>query len=122
MAAHQSSRFGLVSALTALALCGSAGCYHYSFDQTRTVPDQDLITFTERRPTYLNGFVGTGVVETTRYCEDPVRTELRVTAVDVLLSVATLLIYTPHTLYVTCLRAASAASATAFAPERVAQP
>jgi hypothetical protein len=36
------------------------------------------------------------------YCDQPVRTELRVTAVDVLLSLVTVLIYTPHTLYVTC--------------------
>ena len=33
---------------------------------------------------------------------DPVRTERRNYGVDVLLSVGTLLIYTPHTLYVTC--------------------
>jgi hypothetical protein len=30
------------------------------------------------------------------------RTELRVTATDVAIGIATLLIYVPHTLYVTC--------------------
>lgn len=42
------------------------------------------------------------VVDTTKYCTQPVRTQLKVTATDVLISVATLLIYTPHTPYVTC--------------------
>jgi len=55
-----------------------------------------------RKPTWLNGFVGTGRVVTAKYCEDPVRTELQVRATDVLISIATLLIYIPHTLYVTC--------------------
>lgn len=82
-----------------------AGCYHFSFEQSRPGPaaaEQPVVTHEIRAPTYLNGFVGTGEVDTSRYCEEPIRTELRVTATDVLLSIATLLIYTPHTLYVTC--------------------
>jgi hypothetical protein len=79
----------------------SVGCYHFSFEQ-RPVPAVPLVTYKDRVPTYINGFFGTGTVETRRYCEHPVRTELRVTAVDVLVSMATLLIYTPHTLYTTC--------------------
>lgn len=45
-------------------------------------------------------------MDATRYCEQPVRTELEVTLTDVLLSVVTLLIYTPHTLRVTCAQPA----------------
>jgi hypothetical protein len=80
----------------------SSGCYHYSFEQASTAPGRALVTYQARRPTYLNGLIGTGRVDTSRYCADPVRTELRVTTIDVLVSIATLLIYTPHTLYVTC--------------------
>ncbi len=87
----------------AIALSG-AGCYHYQFQQAPPVPPgARLVTHVERRPTYLNGFIGTGKIDTSRFCAEPVRTELRVTATDVLLSVATLLIYTPHTLSVTCI-------------------
>jgi hypothetical protein len=78
------------------------GCYHFAFEQRAAPPQAELVTFVERRPTYLNGFLGTGTIETSRYCRHPVSTELRVTAADVLLSAATLLIYTPHTLSVTC--------------------
>jgi hypothetical protein len=98
----------------ALILCTSllaVGCYHFSFEQNGARPEAPAkpeVTYKIRVPTYVNGFVGTGRVDTSRYCEEPVRTELRVTATDVLLSVATLLIYTPHTLYVTCERGAPA--------------
>ncbi|HEU4409912.1 MAG TPA: hypothetical protein VFS43_31955 [Polyangiaceae bacterium] len=94
----------LAPALVALAsaLLFSSGCYHYSFEHQAAAPSARQVVHKERRPTYLNGFVGTGTIDATRYCERPLRTELRVTAVDVALSVATLLIYTPHTLYVTC--------------------
>lgn len=88
--------------LAALALLVLGGCYHFTFEQRPVAPTSRLITYVERRPTYLNGFIGNGKVYTNRYCSAPVRTELRVTATDVLLSVVTLLIYTPHTLYVTC--------------------
>lgn len=88
--------------LAILATCPA--CYHFSFEQepASAKAPAPTVTYTARRPTYLNGFVGTGKVDTTRYCAEPVRTELRVTAEDVIISVATLLIYTPHTLYVTC--------------------
>jgi hypothetical protein len=89
-------------------------CYHFSFEQrapaapNQPVPAQpnpdDEITYRERVATYLNGFVGTGRVESYKYCQHPIRTELRVTGLDVLFGFFTLLIYTPHTLYVTCLR------------------
>ena len=91
-------------ALLLALLVATSGCYHYSFEQTRAPTSGAEITHEIRRPTYLNGFVGTGRVDTTEYCDRPVRTELRVTAKDVLLSIVTLLIYTPHTLYVTCER------------------
>jgi hypothetical protein len=96
------ARLGLV--LGAVAVL-AGGCYHFAFEQppeTPGAPAAPTVTYTERVPTYVNGFVGTGLVDTSRYCEHPVRTELRVTATDVLLSMATLLIYTPHTLSVTC--------------------
>lgn len=81
-------------------LCLFAGCYHYSFEQNAT--GAPVVTHKVRVPTYINGFVGTGSIDTRRYCENPVSTELRVRASDVLISIATLLIYTPHTLYVRC--------------------
>lgn len=92
------------SALLPLLLLATPGCYRYRFELRPEPPLENtrLVTHEERVPTYLNGFVGTGRVETARYCEHPVRTELEVTATDVLLSVITLLIYTPHTLRVTC--------------------
>jgi hypothetical protein len=86
----------------ALTTALGSGCYHFSFEQSVAAPATPTVVYTERVPTYVNGFVGTGTVHATRYCEHPIRTELRVTAVDVLLSMATLLIYTPHTLSVTC--------------------
>jgi hypothetical protein len=81
----------------------ASGCYHFSFELARR-PAQTpaTVTYMERVPTWVNGFVGTGTVDTGRYCESPIRTELRVMPADVFLSVITLLIYTPHTLYVTC--------------------
>jgi hypothetical protein len=96
-----SKRSVLLAAVLGATAC--SGCYHYTFQQTD--PRDRLgptLRHEIRTPTYLNGFVGNGSVDTKRYCDAPVRTELRVTAVDVLLSVATLLVYTPHTLYVTC--------------------
>jgi len=101
----------------AIALCwlvATNGCYHFSFEQlppaasNQSGPAQpnpsDEVEYHERVGTYVNGFVGTGRVESYRYCPHPIRTELRVTALDVLLGFVTLLIYTPHTLYVTCPR------------------
>jgi hypothetical protein len=86
-----------------LGLAVLAGCYHFSFELPRASPASPAtITYTERVPTYVNGFVGTGRVDVARYCPDPIRTELHVSAADVLLSIVTLLIYTPHTLSVTC--------------------
>jgi hypothetical protein len=103
------SRLGLA----ALVLLSTSGCYHFTFEQqpARTTltaageaapAPRPTITYEETVPTYLNGFVGNGRLATHRYCADPVRTELRVTGKDVALSLVTLLIYTPHTLYVTC--------------------
>jgi hypothetical protein len=89
-------------AALALLWLATPGCYRYRFELRPEPPEARLVTHEERVPTYLNGFVGTGRLETARYCEQPVRTELEVTATDVLLSVVTLLIYTPHTLRVTC--------------------
>jgi hypothetical protein len=92
----------------------TAGCYHYAFDMGPAAPPagagevapdaqpKATVTYSERAGTYLNGFVGTGRIDVSRYCARPVRTELRVTGLDVLLGVITLLMYTPHTLYVTC--------------------
>jgi hypothetical protein len=92
-------------ALPALLLLATSGCYHYRFELRPEPSKAELVTHEVRVPTYLNGFVGTGRVEAARYCEHPVSTELEVTATDVLLSVVTLLIYTPHTLRVTCEQA-----------------
>lgn len=92
-------------AVLSLLLLAPSGCYRYRFELRPEPPESRLVTHEMRVPTYLNGFVGTGRVETARYCEQPVRTELEVTATDVLLSVVTLLIYTPHTLRVTCEQA-----------------
>jgi hypothetical protein len=102
-------------ALAALAagfsLLGGSGCYHYTWDlhsaaqpgsATPASEPAATVTYEERSPTFFNGFVGNGRMNTARYCADPLRVELRVTAIDVLLSVATLLVYTPHTLYVVC--------------------
>lgn len=86
----------------ALVLASTPGCYHYAFEQREAPPGTPLVTRSERVPTFLNGFVGEGRVDTRRYCEHPVRTQLVVSATDVLLAVGTLLIYTPHTLSVTC--------------------
>lgn len=101
-------------------LLGLTGCYHFSFEQraptsTTFVTSSDgslvarpprpplrLVTYERTVPTYFNGFVGTGRIDTSQFCEQPVRTELRVNTRDVLASVFTLLTYTPHTLYVTC--------------------
>jgi hypothetical protein len=83
-----------------LVLC--AGCYRYSFEQGTAPPGGDVVVHEIRAPTYLNGFVGVGRIDTSRYCAEPLRTQLKVTAKDVAISIATLLIYTPHTLYVTC--------------------
>ncbi len=89
-----------------------AGCYHYTFEQrgAARAPIGPTITYEVRRPTYFNGFVGNGRVDATQYCAEPVRTELRVTAADVAIGAATLLVYTPHTLYITCPAGASGVS------------
>jgi hypothetical protein len=88
------------AACLVLALCAS--CYRYSFEQRAPVTGEPVVVHKVRAPTYLNGLVGVGRVDVTRYCAEPLRTQLKVTATDVLLSISTLLIYTPHTLYVTC--------------------
>jgi hypothetical protein len=110
MIIRQSSRLTTIAAAIALMISGS-GCYHYTFQHRpesasiqggNQKEEKALVTYKERRPTYLNGFVGNGEIDTTKYCSEPVRTELKVTGVDVLISFGTLLIYTPHSLYVTC--------------------
>ena len=93
------------------------GCYHFAFEQrppTSTTfvtssdgsisarPPPRLVTHERTVPTYLNGFVGTGRVDTTQFCDEPVRTELRVTTGNALVSLLTVFVYTPHTVYVTC--------------------
>lgn len=88
-------------ALALLLVALAAGCYHYTFVGA-PAPGYATRTYEIRRATYFNGFVGNGRVHTAAYCDDPVRTELRVTAADVTIAVLTLLIVTPHTLYVTC--------------------
>ena len=103
--------------LVSLAMLALCGCYHFSFEQrapTSTTfltssdgsitarPPPRVVTYERTVPTYFNGFVGTGRVDTSQFCDQPVRTELRVDARDVLTSMFTLLIYTPHTLSVTC--------------------
>lgn len=107
---RQSSRLTTIAAAVAIMISGS-GCYHYTFQHRpesasiqggNQKEEKALVTYRERRPTYLNGFVGNGEIDTTKYCSEPVRTELKVTGVDVLISLGTLLIYTPHTLSVTC--------------------
>lgn len=80
----------------------ATGCYRYTFEQRARAPGEQVVTHVERRPTWFNGFVGRGEVYTQKFCAHPIRTELKVNASDVLLSAVTLLIYTPHTLYVTC--------------------
>jgi hypothetical protein len=96
-----------------LTLLGATGCYHFTFEQEPakttitsagevTAPPRPTVTYEASVPTYLNGFVGEGRVATYAYCDRPVKTELRVTPYDVFLSMATFLVYTPHTLYVTC--------------------
>ena len=86
-----------------LAAVLTAGCYHYSFEQQPVPPPgTPLVTYHERVPTFFNGFLGEGKVDTMRYCAHPVKTELHVAAADVALSIVTLFIYTPHTLTVVC--------------------
>ena len=115
--------------LAACALLASAGCYHYTFEQspaptslTSAGPVQRIapqtVTYKKRVPTYLNGFVGNGRVYAYDYCRKPIRTELRVTATDVALALGTLFIYTPHTLYVTCQRSLTIAPRKARALQR----
>jgi hypothetical protein len=101
---HRLRRGWVLSLAVAVSLTG--GCFHYVFDQRAPRPEEALTRHAIRVPTWLNGFVGTGRVDTTRYCAQPIRTELQVRATDVLISLLTLLIYTPHTLYVTCPRSA----------------
>jgi hypothetical protein len=91
----------------ALSLGSSSGCYHYAFDLAVPVKEEATVTYVDHPPTFLNGFIGKGRVDAQRYCDHPIRTELKVGATDVLVSVATLLVYTPHTLEVTCPLASS---------------
>jgi len=94
-----------------VGLLFSSSCYHYRFRHGPAAGTGGeagrTVTYEIRSATYLNGFVGTGEVAVDKYCPDPIHTELRVRASDVLLSLVTLLIYTPHTLYVTCPRDAA---------------
>jgi hypothetical protein len=97
--------FDLRARVTALLLTLPAlgGCYHYAFEQEPGPSQrQPTVTYTSHPATFVNGFVGTGVVDAHAYCPHPVRTELHVGAGDVLLAMATLLVYTPHTLEVVC--------------------
>ncbi len=96
------------TACLVLALCAS--CYRYSFEHRVPAAGEEVVVHKVRAPTYLNGFVGVGRIDATRYCAEPLRTQLKVTATDVILSIATLLIYTPHTLYVTCPASAQTAT------------
>jgi hypothetical protein len=94
-----------IAALLFAALLVGPGCYHYRFEQEPVAPQshpRSAVRHTIRSGTWINGLVGTGEVDTRLYCERPLSTELRVSALDVLISVGTLLIYTPHTLTVTC--------------------
>jgi hypothetical protein len=112
MAIAQHRRMKLTAPFLAVAALASGGCYHYQFLQAPPSvvagpivgPGAPIaeVTYTRRVPTWVNGFVGTGTIDTRSYCAHPLRTELKVTATDALLSAVTLLIYTPHTLYVTC--------------------
>jgi hypothetical protein len=87
----------------ALAFLSSSGCYRYAFELAPPPPTgQATVTYVDHPPTFLNGFIGKGRVDAERYCAHPIRTALKVGVMDVLVSVATLLIYTPHTLEVTC--------------------
>jgi hypothetical protein len=88
--------------LLLLAVTWTPGCYRFAFEQRVAPTPEPVATYVERRATYLNGLVGTGRIDTTRYCPAPVRTELRASVTDVLLSVVTLLVYTPRTLSVSC--------------------
>jgi hypothetical protein len=85
-----------------LVLALTPGCYRFAFEHGASHVSEPVATYVERRATYLNGLVGTGRIDTTRYCPSPVRTELRASLEDVVLSVLTLLVYTPRTLSVTC--------------------
>lgn len=90
------------SVLSLVVVAFGSGCYHYAFEQHPPRDPARVVVHEEHVPTYLNGFLGTGDVNVKKNCKEPVKTELRVTATDVLLSAVTLLVYTPHTLYVTC--------------------
>lgn len=65
-------------------------------------PSTRIVTYERTVPSYFNGFVGETSVDTSQFCDQPVRTEVRTNTRDVLASMFTLLTYTPHTLYVTC--------------------
>jgi hypothetical protein len=84
-----------------LALPALGGCYRFAFEQEPDV-SRPTVTYTSHPATFVNGFIGTGTVDAHAYCPHPIRTELHVSAGDVLLAMATLLIYTPHTLDVVC--------------------
>jgi hypothetical protein len=104
-------------AVLPVALLSSSGCYHFAFDLAPP-RGQATVTYVDHPPTFLNGFIGKGRVDAERYCAHPIRTELKVGATDVLVSVATLLIYTPHTLEVTCPVSPRVSPAAATTPAR----
>jgi hypothetical protein len=100
-----------------LAMLALSGCYQFSLEHrapTSTTfltssdgsivarPPSRLVTYERTVPSYFNGIGGTARIDTSRFCDQPVRTEVRVNTRDVLASMLTLLTYTPHTLYVTC--------------------
>lgn len=100
-----------------------AGCYHYTFVDSGAIAasaPRYVRVYKVRRATYLNGFVGNGRIDTSAYCAQPLATELRVTPADVAIGALTLLIVTPHTLYVTCPvpERARPATTTATTPRR----
>src|SRR3954463_396645 len=97
-------------ALAALIVI-TTGCYHFSYENRPAPPGERLVTYREHTGTWLNGFVGRGRIDVHAYCDSPVRTGLEVSAGDVLVSVLTLLIYTPHTQPVTCPQPATTAGA-----------
>lgn len=106
------SKRWLLGTMAALMCGASSGCYHFTFEQreralsagltpTRGAPREEVV-YQKREATYLAGFIGNGRVDTTLYCARPIRTEVKVTPTDAVLSAVTLLIYTPRTLFVTC--------------------
>lgn len=99
----------IVAPLALLLLATSSGCCHLAFEQNPlpvepagTGPPPATVRYERRVATWLYGFVGVGAFDTGVLCAEPVSTELYVSAADVAVSIATLFIYTPHTLRVVC--------------------